>query len=56
MATLLNYAGVVVITSFILPFEGDREMVRNIIGNECFRKIFIAMTLEICIGRDTKGL
>ena len=56
MAKLLNDAGVVVITSFILPFESDREMARNIIGSDSFKEIFIDATLEICIERDTKGL
>ena len=56
MAKLLNDAGVVVITSFISPFENDREMARKIIGNDCFNEIFIDATLEICIERDTKGL
>ncbi len=56
MAKLLNDAGVVVITSFISPFENDREMARKIIGSDCFKEIFIDATLEICIERDTKGL
>ena len=56
MAKLLNDAGVVVITSFISPFENDREMAQRIIGYECFKEIFIDATLEICIERDTKGL
>ncbi|MEI6137637.1 MAG: adenylyl-sulfate kinase [Mariniphaga sp.] len=56
MAKLLNDAGVIVITSFISPFESDREMARNIIGSDCFKEIFIDTTLEICIERDTKGL
>jgi adenylyl-sulfate kinase len=56
MAKLLNDAGVVVITSFISPFENDREMAQKIIGRDCFKEIFIDTTLEICIERDTKGL
>lgn len=56
MAKLFNDAGVVVITSFISPFENDREMAKNIIGNQYFKEIFIETALEICIERDTKGL
>ena len=56
MAKLLNDAGVVVITSFISPFENDREMARKIVGSDCFKEIFIDATLEICIERDNKGL
>jgi adenylylsulfate kinase len=56
VAKLLNDAGVVVITSFISPFENDREMARKIVGSDSFKEIFIDATLEICIERDTKGL
>ena len=56
MAKLLNEAGIVVITSFISPFESDREMARSIIGSNSFKEILIDTTLEICINRDTKGL
>lgn len=53
---LLNDAGVVVISSFISPFESDRIRAREIIGKGCFHEIHIAASLEACIERDTKGL
>jgi adenylyl-sulfate kinase len=56
IAKLLNDAGVVVITSFISPFLNDRKMAKEIIGNECFKEIFIDASLEVCIARDNKGL
>jgi adenylylsulfate kinase len=56
MAKLFNDAGVVVITSFISPFADDREMAKEIIGNEFFKEIFIDASLEVCIARDAKGL
>ena len=56
MSKLFNEAGVVVITSFISPFIKDREMAKEIIGNEFFKEIFIDASLEVCIARDAKGL
>ena len=56
MAKLLNDAGVVVVTAFISPFRGDREMAKEIIGKDCFVEVFVDASLDVCIGRDTKGL
>ena len=47
--------GLVVIASFISPFEEDREMVRNIIGED-YVEVFVSASLEICESRDVKGL
>ena len=49
-------AGVVVLTSFISPFEKDRNLAREIIGDNNFLEIFINTSLETCIHRDVKGL
>jgi adenylyl-sulfate kinase len=53
---LLNDAGVVVISSFISPFEADRIRAREIIGSDDFHEVHIAASLQACIQRDTKGL
>lgn len=53
---LMNDAGVVVIASFIAPFDEDRQMAKNIIGEENFIEVFIDASLELCMRRDTKGL
>lgn len=56
VAKLFNDAGVVVISSFISPFEEDRKSAKAIVGAEHFVEIYIATPLETCIQRDAKGL
>lgn len=56
VAKLMMDAGLVVITAFISPFEDDRRMARELIGEENFHEIFISTPLEICEKRDVKGL
>jgi len=55
VARLMNNAGLITITSFISPFEQDREQAREIIGKEFF-EIHVATPLEECESRDVKGL
>lgn len=56
VAQLMNDAGLIVITSFISPFQEDREMARGIIGADRFLEVFLDVGLEVCEGRDPKGL
>ncbi|WP_024697145.1 adenylyl-sulfate kinase [Pseudomonas avellanae] len=56
VARLMNDAGLIVISSFISPYEADREAARSIIGHERFMEVFISTPLETCIQRDPKGL
>lgn len=56
VARLFNDAGVVVISSFISPFEEDRISAKAIVGAEHFVEVYIATPLEICMERDAKGL
>ncbi len=56
VARLMNDAGMIVITAFISPFIVDREMARQIIGQDCFREVFVSTALDVCEGRDPKGL
>jgi len=56
VARLMNEAGLIVITSFISPFKEDREMAREIIGIDQFLEVYLDPGLEICEGRDPKGL
>jgi len=53
---LFNDAGVIAIAALISPFEKDRRMARNIIGDNDFIEIFIDCSLSECIKRDPKGL
>ena len=53
---LLNSAGVIVIAALISPYREDRDMARQIIGPSAFREIWISTALDVCEGRDPKGL
>ncbi len=55
VSRLMNDAGVIVITSFISPFQNDRENAKQIIGDE-YIEIYVNTSLEECERRDVKGL
>jgi len=55
VAKLMNEAGLITLTSFISPYEEDRENARTIIGDN-FIEIFVSTPLEVCEKRDSKGL
>jgi len=52
---LMNEAGLIVICSFISPFEKNREQAKEIIGDNFF-EVFVDASLETCEMRDPKGL
>ena len=56
VAKLFTEGGLVVLTAFISPFRSDREAVRNIMPHGDFLEIFCDSSLEVCEGRDVKGL
>jgi len=56
VARLFNDAGVIVITSFISPYERNREDARRIIGAERFIEVFVDAPIAVCEERDPKGL
>lgn len=56
VAKLMNDAGIIVITSFISPYERDRLMARDIVGNDDFIEIYVSTPIEECEKRDVKGL
>jgi adenylylsulfate kinase len=53
---LMNDAGLIVICSFISPFEKNRQMAKEIIEPVNFIEVFINAELEVCEMRDPKGL
>lgn len=55
VARLMNDAGLIVLTSFISPYESDRQDAKEIIG-EGFVEIHVSTPLEECERRDIKGL
>ncbi|MFN3171116.1 MAG: sulfate adenylyltransferase subunit CysN [Hyphomicrobiales bacterium] len=56
VAKLMVDAGLVVIASFISPFEAERAMAKELVGEEEFIEVFVDTPLEECIERDPKGL
>jgi bifunctional enzyme CysN/CysC len=56
VSKLFNQAGVIVITAFISPYQKDRAHAREIIGDDRFIEVFVNAPLEVCEGRDSKGL
>ena len=56
VSKILMNAGNVVLTSFITPFNKDRELANKIIGEKNFIEVFVNTSLETCIDRDPKGL
>ena len=52
---LMNDAGLIVICSFISPFEKNRQQAKEIIGDN-FIEVFIDSDISTCEERDPKGL
>ncbi len=48
-------SGIITLAAFIAPIIEDRKNARNIIGDR-FIEIFVDCSLDVCIGRDPKGL
>lgn len=55
VSRLMNDAGIITISSFISPYEKNREQAKEIIGDD-FIEVFIKTDLEVCEERDSKGL
>ncbi len=56
VCALMNDSGLIVVTAFISPMEEERARARRIIGAERFLEVFIDAPIEVCEGRDPKGL
>ena len=56
VAKLMMDAGLIVMTAFISPFRAEREMARELIGEENFIEVFVDTPLAVCEQRDPKGL
>ena len=53
---LMVDAGLIVIASFISPFEKQREFTRNLFEKNEYIEVFLNTPLEVCEQRDPKGL
>ena len=56
VAKLFVDAGMIVLCSFISPFQAERRMVRDLLGPGEFVEVFVDTPIEACIARDPKGL
>lgn len=56
VAKLMMDAGLIVMTAFISPFRRERQMARELIGEESFVEVYVSTSLEVCEQRDVKGL
>src|SRR6185312_14374097 len=55
VAKLMTEAGLVVLCSFISPFQAERSMVRELLDSGEFLEIFVDTPLSECQARDPKG-
>ena len=56
VSKILINAGIVVLSSFITPFQKDRYIIKDIVGENNYIEVFVNTSLETCIERDPKGL
>jgi adenylylsulfate kinase len=56
VADLFAQAGIIALTAFVSPYRRDRDAVRAALAPGDFVEIYVKAPLEICEGRDPKGL
>lgn len=56
VAELFAQAGLITLTAFVSPYRRDRDAVRAMLAPGDFAEIFVRAPLEVCEGRDPKGL
>jgi adenylylsulfate kinase len=56
VAKLMIDSGIIVLAAFVTPFEKDRELVAQLLGDEDLVSIYVDCPLNICEQRDVKGL
>ena len=56
VAELFAQAGIIALTAFISPYRRDRDAVRAMLPPGDFVEIHVRAPLEVCEGRDPKGL
>ena len=55
VSKLFTAAGIVNLTAFISPYKSDRELARSL-QPESFVEIYCEASLDVCEGRDPKGI
>lgn len=56
MAKLFVDEGLIVISAFIFPFRAEREIAKALLEDGEFVEVYMSMPLDVCEGRDSKGL
>ena len=56
VADLFAQAGIITLTAFVSPYRRDRDAVRAALTSGDFVEIYVKAPLEVCEGRDPKGL
>jgi bifunctional enzyme CysN/CysC len=56
VARLMTDSGLIVLCSFISPYQSERDMVRNLVSAGEFFEVFVDTPIDECIRRDPKGL
>lgn len=56
VAGLFCDAGIIVLVAFVSPYRKDRDAVRASLGAGDFVEVYVDAPLEVCEGRDPKGL
>ncbi|KXI21624.1 adenylyl-sulfate kinase [Photobacterium sanguinicancri] len=56
VANLMVDAGLIVLSAFISPHREEREMVRDLVGDDAFFEVYVDTSLAECEKRDPKGL
>jgi bifunctional enzyme CysN/CysC len=56
VARLMLDAGLVVLASFISPFQSERQMARDLVATGEFIEVFVDAPLQLAESRDPKGL
>ncbi len=56
VACLMVDAGLIVLASFITPYEADRRSIRDRFEADEFLEIYVKTPIEVCAERDFKGL
>jgi adenylylsulfate kinase len=56
ISKLLSRNGVIVLATFVSPYEEIRNDIKEIIGPERFLLVYVKCPVEVCIQRDVKGM
>ncbi len=56
LCKLFADSGLIILATFVSPFIKDRQMVRELLGEDEFVEIFVNTPIEICEQRDPKSL